>query len=388
VSRYDTLGTTRGDAYVNKDSVDELSRLDALVFDCDGVLIDVRESYNACVVRTSLFLFSRLTGVDLPDTAVPQGALHMLKKSGGFNNDWDMAYSVLLTMLCELSEPAVKLFENAVKTGASDKPLRMEELLEMVGSEVSEIVGKEDSSAERFAESLKRYASAADTTGIASIRQAVSSKCHSLCDAFDTVLKYPGGVGESVLTTAFEEFFCGAELFKSLYSREPIFWCDRGLIENEKVIPTRQTFKELSTLMGGKKFGIASGRSASLAKYTLGEIIGEFKECARSFLEMVEEAERVTKIRLKKPHPYSLVMTAYRLQPFVKLAYIGDSMEDLLMTEKARGLGYGFSFIGVYSFSDLPEQTILDFKERGADLIVPSVNELPSVLRKLKGGSC
>jgi len=43
-------------SYIRRDRLRELSLLDVVVFDCDGVLLDVRESYRAAVEETTRIL--------------------------------------------------------------------------------------------------------------------------------------------------------------------------------------------------------------------------------------------------------------------------------------------------------------------------------------------
>lgn len=384
MSRYEVLKTTRGDAYIRNDSKNELQSLDAIIFDCDGVLIDVRESYNACVVKAALFLFHQLTGIDLPESAVPKDVLYTLKKSGGFNNDWDMTYAILVPMLCELPLP-IEALRNDLEEELV-KHSKLKKRIERIKSTIIPILAKNNFQFDikKYTENLRDYIAKADTTGINSIRRVVSSQHPILFKIVDEFLTYPGEVGESLLTTVFEELFCGSELFKEIYDYELEFWNGKGLINREKKITTSKTFNELELLIGGSNFGIASGRPKSLARHTLGKMMTRFKESALMFLEVVEEAERVTKRSVKKPNPYSLVMASTGLKPFTSLAYIGDSMEDLLMVEYARELGYNFSFIGVYSCNDLSEETVSDFKKKGANIVIPTVNELPITLNEIR----
>ena len=65
-------------------------RVDAVVFDIDGVLVDVADSYRRAVVETA----ERLHG-----ETVPKPALQALKDAGGFNNDWELTDAVCLYVL-------------------------------------------------------------------------------------------------------------------------------------------------------------------------------------------------------------------------------------------------------------------------------------------------
>jgi len=205
-------------------------------------------------------------------------------------------------------------------------------------------------------------------------------------------LSYPGSVGESLITTIFEEIFCGPKLFKEIYKQEARIYKKRGLIENEKVIITPEIFDRLTLLLGKEKFGIASGRPLPLAKYTLKRLLDGFNPNAIVFLEEVEFAESETRKKdgketnLKKPNPFSLFKSSEGLKPFKQVLYVGDSKEDAVMIKKANKLNSRFLFGGVYNHSDFKKEVLEDFFEAEIDTILPSVNDLPVVLESLKKG--
>jgi HAD superfamily hydrolase (TIGR01548 family) len=65
-------------------------RVDAVVLDVDGVLVDVADSYRRAVVES----VERVHG----DT-VARDDLQRFKDAGGFNNDWELTYAVALYVL-------------------------------------------------------------------------------------------------------------------------------------------------------------------------------------------------------------------------------------------------------------------------------------------------
>lgn len=65
-------------------------RVDAVVLDVDGVLVDVADSYRRVVVETA----ERLCG-----GTVSKASLQALKDAGGFNNDWELTDAVCLFVL-------------------------------------------------------------------------------------------------------------------------------------------------------------------------------------------------------------------------------------------------------------------------------------------------
>ena len=74
--------------------------LDVLIFDMDGVLIDVSRSYRKTIQRTiHIYLetclgFQRSRGDWIMDEEIS-----LFKSVGGFNNDWDLTSGLLLYLL-------------------------------------------------------------------------------------------------------------------------------------------------------------------------------------------------------------------------------------------------------------------------------------------------
>ena len=65
-------------------------RVDAVVLDVDGVLVDVENSYRRAIAET----VERLHGERLPD-----GAIQSFKNAGGFNDDWELTDAACLFVL-------------------------------------------------------------------------------------------------------------------------------------------------------------------------------------------------------------------------------------------------------------------------------------------------
>ena len=74
-----------------------------IVFDMDGVLIDVSNSYRDTVRQTAALFFSPARHAErLPQPLFDLADLARVKHSGGLNNDWDLSchvISLLFTML-------------------------------------------------------------------------------------------------------------------------------------------------------------------------------------------------------------------------------------------------------------------------------------------------
>jgi phosphoglycolate phosphatase-like HAD superfamily hydrolase len=164
------------------------------------------------------------------------------------------------------------------------------------------------------------------------------------------------------------------------------------MIENEKVIVQPEALERLTSLLGGKKLGVASGSRLSPAKYALGDLIRQFNPKALVFMEITEEAERKLSeekglpVNLKKPNPYSLLKAVEGFGESDSILYVGDSVEDGLMAKEASRIGKGFIFAGVYRYSGLESLVRDSFLESSCDMVIPSVNDLPFVLEVIRRG--
>ncbi len=58
----------------------------AIIFDVDGVIVDVRESYHHAIKKTAEFFLGR---------EVPLAEVKRIKFSNAINNDWDATYAVI-----------------------------------------------------------------------------------------------------------------------------------------------------------------------------------------------------------------------------------------------------------------------------------------------------
>jgi phosphoglycolate phosphatase-like HAD superfamily hydrolase len=228
-----------------------------IIFDMDGVLVDVGLSYRE-VVRTTVFLYLRdVAGIGVDDDSfITRRDVSVIKKQGGLNNDWDLTSCILELILRHRSE-----------------------LGEMPLSELYEQdLGQQDRG-ERGRYKLPPVHDRGDvTTG-------------------------------NLVKRIFQEVYLGRELFEKTYEEDPQYYVGQGYIEREKLIPEE---KHLEHLAERYTLGIATGRPRAEAEYALVHF-----EIARFFPVVVseddiagEEARRGE--RLRKPHPYSLLRCAER----------------------------------------------------------------------------
>jgi HAD superfamily phosphatase len=377
-----------GVVMVRTEAVPLVTTIDAIIFDCDGVLIDVRDSYTTAIHASVAYVLRALFGVDFPATPSLLELIHTFKKSGGFNNEWDIVYALLLALFTQLP-PRLQRQWVATRQQFADKPPA--ERFSLAKRMFQHQLLPHERAALLDLAPAFTLARQADSTGIASIERAFTSDPASqdVFAAAHQFLAYPGPVGESLLTTIFEELFCGSALFKRQYGISPQFYWGRGLIAQEKPIVSPTILADLAARLGHTNFGIATGRPYSLTQHTLRGLLDCFRRPASVFIEDVLAAERRERatgsdIALTKPHPFSLLQSAEGLNPFTRAAYVGDSAEDVIMVKTACRTDNRFVSVGVYSTSSFQDDLIATFMALETDVILPSIHELAGVLENVE----
>jgi HAD superfamily hydrolase (TIGR01548 family) len=75
-----------------------VNRSQVLVFDMDGVLVDVTDSYRETIVRT----VAHFTG-----KSVTRELIQDYKNQGGWNNDWALSQKMCRDLGCQIEYPAI-----------------------------------------------------------------------------------------------------------------------------------------------------------------------------------------------------------------------------------------------------------------------------------------
>jgi phosphoglycolate phosphatase-like HAD superfamily hydrolase len=371
-------GNLSAPTYIKVRSITDLGEINAVIFDCDGVLIDVRESYDIAVNETTKRIIGAITGRFLPNNIINEDTLFSFRKTGGFNNDWDLTYAIIMYVLSSLPEDVRQKIEQT-----AESVLNIEDVFERfkfmkvtplnINIEIPDLKKR-----------LIEFALTLDETGTESVDNQLLEKVGK---KVKIALGHPSGVGDGIIPTLFEQLLSGPELFEETFLFPPKFEIGKaGLVERERIILVPDTLTYLSDVISSSKFGIASGSKRGTAEYVLGEILTKFNQEARIWMDDVDEAIRETGIsNLSKPHPFSLLRASKPLEPFQKLLYVGDSVADLTMTLKTRENDPRFLFAGVYFYAASSDAMRDEFMRGGADIITPSVNELPIILEKIRG---
>jgi len=313
------------------------SDCEAIIFDIDGVLVDVKKSYDQAIIKTVQFILIKSFNTNV-DNFPFQYIISKLRNTGGFNNDIDTAYSIVLIILyC--------IFINKMNTDKTIQVFRS--ILEKLDERGKDSVEKE----------LEKIGN------ITSITKE---------------LRYPSD-GDTI-STLFNEIFYGPILYNKRFNKEPIYYFDEPLINKDILIIKESTIRLLSQKFNGN-LGLISGRSKIASYFTLESLIDYFNENACVFLED-ENRE------FSKPNAFSLHKVFDNLK-LTSALYVGDSIADLLMVENFRKQTTEdrIFFCGVYGDGknkkgSMDKKRLL--KSNNADVIIKNVNDLPNILNNTK----
>jgi len=312
--------------FVDTTKIDKIKNLDSVIFDCDGVLIDISNSYDLAIKKTVDFVLKKMANIDQPNIVSTQ-MIDGFKATGGFNDEVDLTYSLILSVVAakkldrDAAEFIFDVIKNADQTGISSVEMYLDTLVD-----VSEIRKK---------------------------------------------LAYPGQHDTNPLYSVFDEMFYGANLYNELYKRKPQFFNDKGLIDNDIVLVKKELIDKLRKKFG-KKISIVSGRGFVSTKYSLKTLFDEFDLKNSRFLE--DEPREFA-----KPNPQPLVSSIKGLESSCCM-FVGDSVEDIIMARKADELGNKTIFCAIYGTSKDPETKRNLFEQKNADIILESIDLIPKTL--------
>ena len=338
---------------VSTKSLGELGDLDAIIFDCDGTLIDVEDSYYLTIRLTASIILKEIYGVEVKLGRDVNQVIKLLKMLGGFNDDVNTVSIIAQTILAfsprehvrrgNLDRVDISIFLEDVSRDRS-WPQFVSEALRWIMDKCSELYG--------------RYARREDLEDI--LDEIASSK-----GGEEVLSDFRNNICDGLLSTVFNEIFDGEEMIKKL-GGEPKYVRWDGAIRNDKLLIREETLRDLSEMFDGR-LGILSGRRRWEAEYTLNDLLKYFDSRAMIFSDDPSWCE--------KPDPMGLIRCS-RLLDSSRVLYVGDSSEDLLMVKNALEKGLNSSMASVLT----NDFSLNYFIEMGADIIVEDVNLLPRAL--------
>ncbi|MCS7224305.1 MAG: HAD-IA family hydrolase [Armatimonadetes bacterium] len=319
---------------VRQDALEQLSQVDSLILDIDGVLIDVSESFPQAVQEAVHLYVQTELGWQIDAPAVTKTELDHFKRAGGFNNDWELAEAVVLFLLFKSLRHGVRRMSRIRRL-----PPTLEEFLSQVSAE-----GGGVGSAEKVALSQLEFRQRRDLARLWKRR---------------------------LIIRLAQELYAGPQFCSYLYGFDPeLTTKTEGYLEREKILV------DPSLLKNRWRLGIVTGRTRKetglvLARTNLIHTIPE------TFWMTDDDHPR-------KPHPLALKIVAEKLTVQVGV-YVGDTVDDLKMVKDYQSQRHPADPV-IFSCQVLTghggEKNRTLFLERGADIVCPSLNDLLLLLHQ------
>ena len=304
---------------------DNIKNIDGIIFDCDGVLVDITESYDLTIKKTTKYVLEKFAGIS-NSISIDSKIIDGFKATGGFNDEVDLTYAAILSIYA-----AEKLHQDQ-------------------------------------SDFIFRVINNSTSAGIKSVEKFLEE--HTDISEIKDILQYPGPHHKNPLYKIFDQLFYGPLLYYKLFKQQSEF-SDGGLIDNDKVIFSKNLANIMKKKFGGK-MGIVTGRGKESIQYSLKKLLDEFDTKNSAFLE--DEPRE-----LAKPNPESLIRAIEGMN-INHCLYVGDSMEDLMMATKSTEMGHQTTFCGVLGTSKEPAIKLELFDKNGAKMALESINLLPKVL--------
>ena len=219
------------------------TKFDSIIFDCDGVLVDITNSYDQTIVKTTKYVLETLAKIN-DSIQIDFKIIDGFKSTGGFNDEVDLTYAAILSIVA-----AKKL--------------------------------KKDQT-----EFINLVINNSDSTGIKSV---------------ETFIKDQTDISEIIKQLSyqiFDQLFYGPELYSKLFKNISKF-SESGLIENDIVIFNNDLADKLENKFHNQ-ISMVTGRGKESVKYSLKNLLEKFDLQNSMFLE--DEPRE-----LAKPNPQSLV---------------------------------------------------------------------------------
>lgn len=293
---------------------------DAIALDCDGVLVDIRESYDATINQTVSFILKKYTETQIP--SITPKVIAGFKATGGFNDEIDLAYAIILSLYKGNENFVWQVIKNSDRTG---------------------IISAESYILEKYPET-----------------EILKKEINYFNDK------------NNIIKSIFDELFYGKILYKKFFNKESRF-TDEGLIKKDEIILNKDTVTFLQKIFN-KKIVMVTGRGLNSVRYSLDEFMDKINLDASIFLE--DESRN-----LAKPNPESLIRAITKMQSS-HCVFVGDSMEELIMSKDATSRGFKTTFCGIIgnTHQEQREERLELFKKSGATIILDSINLLPKIL--------
>ncbi|HEX9997835.1 MAG TPA: hypothetical protein VGB45_11870 [Abditibacterium sp.] len=320
------------DLFIKQELFKILPTIDAILFDVDGVLLDVSQSFRAAICDTTQHYAVHQLGLQSNYPLLTPEETEFFKFAGGFNDDWDLTNAAVMLVAAKMT-----------KTDARDTQ-----------------------SIHEIGPTWREYTDAIKRAGGGLVRaEGVILEMLTPNQRRD----FARAINFKLVIRLFQEFYGGDDACSELYGFNPEYVHGDGYYKRETVLIDPELLPK------GLKYGVVTGRSIPETRLALSQA---------KLLNKIPEIGWITpEIGPKKPDGRTLVAARDALD-FKNGLFIGDIMDDLQTVFNYRdqkGAGKG-RIAGAIALSGPSGETHKQkFLEAGADIITPDVNTLLSYLK-------
>jgi len=381
--------------YFREDSAEGIANLAKIVFDFDGVLVYVQQSYYENIRKVVDYYFLEILGLEgKKRKLVTLGDIQGFKDTGLYNNDWTLTHALIiyyLTMLMRKLQQrrAIDAFLKKISDIQFSEVESFIQKLRGVGDyckrhgvDADELASMRKDSAlgiESLLAQVKKEGQPFEAVLTSVLPRAESSQLRLVKKLVPYSVEKP-----DLLKRLFEESYLGGELFKRFYDVSPVFNFNECLLYREKFIPARKTLRTLYSRFG--KLAVYSEKPRDQAMYLL-ERKGFTDFFDGEGLIFYEDLIKSESEQLGKPNPTVLIeMIEKTAEDVGKIAYVGDTVADVLLAKGARLQGLSnLLFFGVLCSSQHPDELLSQFIRYDADAVMTDVNDIPRLYAGLGG---
>jgi phosphoglycolate phosphatase-like HAD superfamily hydrolase len=384
--------------YLRENAEEPLRRINRLVFDFDGVLVQTSQSYRQTIRKVVDYYFLEILSLEGEDGKLATlRDIQKFKDTGLYNNDWNLSYAFItyyLNLILRALEQKsafshfTKRSLNLQFSNAENFIQKLREISTFLkqngvsGTTLANMKNNDIVGLDLFLAQVNLEKPKTMVTSLMGVDPEVENEKQRLVKQLIPYnLEKP-----DLLKRLFEEAYLGRELFNKFYGLPSLFKFNESFIDKETLTPTKETLDVLREEFG--KFGIYSGRPRTqgmyiLEKYACAEY---FDEAESVFLGDLLKSEAEME-RLGKPDPTLFIeLVEKSLANVSGVAYVGDGIADALLVENARSEGLeNLLFLGVLSSSEDSNKLFTEYAKHGADAVMMDVNDIPEILSSLEG---
>lgn len=332
--------------------------IDALVFACYDVLIDVRYSYREVVRQTVQLYLERALGLTpSKEPLLTADDVVLLQKVGQFTNYWDLTKTLAMYFVEMLPPIPAPTFPSKLHVPA------LMAYLQFAGGNLRLPI--DELRARKDVAQLARDV-AANGGGLDGAHKALPAENRHMLVASGDITK------SNIIGRIFQELYLGADLFERVYGQPAIVIQSTGYAEHESPLIQPEVLQKL-----GEKLPLAV-----VADRPRVEVTRSLKACGiEPYFQCLVTLDEINQAQARPvPAPWSLLEAASYLQPTpAHSAYVGANVGDV---QAAKAASQSVPFTAIACLAGAPDKTVqrAAFEQYKANVILGHPNNLKELL--------